>query len=130
MPDENNPDNPKAKIGAKMQFIKSFNQYYQELTLKAEENKNNYEKSLKESQKLFENLNGNKKSLKVEPFKFFSQLNNSNEFKRFNNVNYGTTGNTATYNYGDKSKSEVYQHQVADKLENFLKETLSILKFL
>ena len=59
MPDENNPDIPKAKIGAKMQLIKSFNQYYQELMVKAEENKNNYEKSLKESQKLFENLNGN-----------------------------------------------------------------------
>ena len=31
-----------------------------------------------------------------------------------------------TYNYSNKSKSEVYQHQVAEKLETFLKETFSI----
>jgi hypothetical protein len=49
----------------------------------------------------------------------------SNEFKKFNNVNYAAAGTTSTYNYGEKSKSEVYQHQVADKLETFLKEKLS-----
>ena len=58
VPDENNPENPKAKIGAKMQFIKSFYQYYHDLMLKAEENKRSLETLLKESQKLFENLNG------------------------------------------------------------------------
>ena len=58
VPDDRNPDNPKAKIGAKMQFIKSFYQYYQDLMLKAEGNKKNLEVLIKESQKLFENLNG------------------------------------------------------------------------
>ena len=58
VPEEKNPDNPVAKISAKMQVIKSFYQYYQELMLKAEENKKNLENLLKESQKLFENLNG------------------------------------------------------------------------
>ena len=58
VPDEKNADNPIAKIGAKMQVIKSFYQYYQELMLKAEDNKRTMETLLKESQKLFENLNG------------------------------------------------------------------------
>ena len=58
VPDENNPDNPKAKIGAKMQFIKSFYQYYQDLMIKTEDNKRYLENLLKESQKIFENLNG------------------------------------------------------------------------
>ena len=58
VPDENNPDNPKAKIGSKMQFIKSFYQYYQDLMIKTEDNKRNLETLLKESQKIFENLNG------------------------------------------------------------------------
>ena len=52
-------------------------------------------------------------------------MNTSNEFKKFNNVNYSAAGNTTTYNYGEKSKSEVYQHQVADKLETFLKQQFS-----
>jgi hypothetical protein len=126
VPDENNPNNQKASISAKMQFIKSFYQYYQELMLKAEENIKTYEKNLKESQKLFENLNGILFIYFPEPFKFFGQLNTSNEFKKFNNINYAAAGNTTTYNYGEKSKADVYQHQVADKLESFLKETLSI----
>lgn len=58
VPEERNPDSPVAKIGAKLQIIKSYYQYYQELMLKAEENKRSLENLMKESQKLFENLNG------------------------------------------------------------------------
>ena len=58
VPDDRNPDNPKAKKGSKMKFIKSFYQYYQDLMLKTEGNKKNLEVLIKESQKLFENLNG------------------------------------------------------------------------
>lgn len=85
--------------------------------LKTEGNKKNLEVLIKESQKLFENLN--------EPFKFFSQLDSSDEFKKFNAINYGAAGNTSTYNYSERSRSEVYQFQVADKLESFIKEKLN-----
>jgi len=55
---EDKTNSPIGKITAKMQVIKSQYLYYQELMLKAEENKKNLEALLKESQKLFENLNG------------------------------------------------------------------------
>ena len=59
VPEEKNANNPIAKIGAKMQVIKSFYQYYQELMLKSEENKRILQDLLRDSQKIFENLNGN-----------------------------------------------------------------------
>jgi hypothetical protein len=59
VPEEKNANNPIAKIAAKMQVIKSLYLYYQELMLKSEENKKSLEALLKESHKLFENLNGN-----------------------------------------------------------------------
>jgi len=64
-----------------------------------------------------------------EPFKFFTELNSSKEFKKFNNLNYGAAGNTSTYNYGDKSKSDVFQYQMADNIESFFKERLSTKLF-
>jgi len=49
-----------------MQVIKSLYLYYQELMLKSEENKKSLEALLKESHKLFENLNGNIRMLITE----------------------------------------------------------------
>lgn len=64
VPEEKNVNNPIAKIAARMQVIKSLYLYYQELMLKSEENKKGLESLLKESHKLFENLNGNIKIIR------------------------------------------------------------------
>jgi len=73
IPDEMSNNNI-ATISTKIQFIRSYKQYYDDLAINSEKNKESLEQSLRESQKLFENLN--------EPFGFFSQLNNSSEFKK------------------------------------------------
>lgn len=106
-----------ASIKAKIQLIRSYYKYFQDLSLKTENNLNNYEMSLKESQKLFDNLN--------EPFGFFGQLNNSEEFKKFNNPHQsGGSVDSGT----SRSNSEMvhFQIKVADNIENFLKTTFSI----
>ena len=57
IPNEYNTYNS-ASIKAKIQFIRSYYKHFQELGLKTENNITNFELSLKESQKLFDNLNG------------------------------------------------------------------------
>ena len=58
VPDDMDADQEIALIKTKIQFIRSFKKYYDDLAITSERNKDSLEKSLIETQKLFENLNG------------------------------------------------------------------------
>lgn len=124
IPDENRDNESFAKLNTKCQFIKSYYNFYRDNALKAESNKKDYEASLKDSKKLFDNLNGNFQLIK-EPFGYFEQLNNNPELKKFHNINVNSNTGGKTYHAGEQTAQDKMEADVADKLENFLKNSLS-----
>lgn len=126
IPDENDENVNMAKINAKIQFIWSIYKYYQDLLTKSERVLQNCQAMLVKTNKLLENLN--------EPLRFFEAVDNRGDFNFPNNEadmgrGFGdgnnSLGTLRVKSTANTQEDHTKQYEVADKLENFIKNTFS-----
>jgi hypothetical protein len=128
IPDENDENVNMAKINAKIQFIWSIYKYYQDLLTKSERVLQNCQAMLQKTNRLLENLN--------EPFKYMEAMENRDNRAAdlaVNEPDYARgfgEGNNSLNTLRVKStagtiENHTKQYEVADKLENFIKTTIS-----
>lgn len=127
IPDDNNLI--MAKINAKIQFIWSIYKYYQDLLTKSEKVLQIYSGSIQKTNKLLENLNEplkffeavDNKGDHIDPVRGINNSNSQNQIIKKLEKNVDHTANTGN----NVQENHTKQYEVADKLENFIKTTLS-----
>ena len=130
IPDEHDENVNMAKINAKIQFIWSIYKYYQDQLTKSERVLANCQAMLQKTNRLLENLN--------EPFKYMEAVEDRNnrqadhaalneaDFARgFGEGNNTTSLRVRSTTTAGTQENHTKQYEVADKLENFIKTTIS-----
>lgn len=113
IPDENDEKIITAKINAKIRFIWSWYKYYQDLYTKSEKHLQNYTNTIQRTNNLLENLN--------EPLKYFEVVEDNEYQKEFSKKEKEIIFIKQLGSVMDHKK----QYEVADKLENMIKNTFS-----
>jgi myo-inositol-1-phosphate synthase len=126
IPDEHDEKIINAKINAKIKFFWSMYKYFQDLYAKSEKILGQYKNLIEKSNLLLENLN--------EPMKFFTAVeDNVNRRDNTSPIPTAQLQQSISFDHGTLSQKKVNndfnmanpQYQYADKVENFIKSTLS-----
>lgn len=127
IPDENDDRIIMAKINAKIKFVWSVYKLYQDKLNKSERLLQNYNNMLQKTNKLLENLNEPMRFFQAVEEKYDSDNKSNNSEDRANKIKL--KGKKHTDTLGNQLVDHTKQYEMADKLENLLKTTLSKIRY-